>query len=170
MGFHVIRELPEQNIARLVAVPVVELLEIVQVQHDDCEGTLRARHPVQLFIQDLPHVAPVEEFCQRILDRLTVKDVAQMKIREAQGHAFRRCCRKLLLVFQNALFSYLGSTDPVRRKLKVQQAEQLVLRRDRDAHIARFEFLAHMGTKALGQPGLLWSTDGPASRPSSLSR
>ena len=59
-------ELFQQQIARLMSEVVVEVFEMIQIDHDHSEGTLVAGSPPELQFERLFHKPAVEKPCQRV--------------------------------------------------------------------------------------------------------
>ena len=75
----------QQRVAGGVAEGVVELLEVVDVDHDDAERHLPPPRPPQLAVQRLLHVAAVEEPGQGIADGLVAKALLEAQVREGEA-------------------------------------------------------------------------------------
>ena len=66
-------QLSEQRITALMAIRVVEPLEVVEVEHDDPDRVPIARGASHLPLQRLFHVAPIEQPRQRVANRLAAQ-------------------------------------------------------------------------------------------------
>src|SRR5207245_2246621 len=85
---HEVAQLAEHSVARLVAQAVVEALEVVEVEHDQPQAAPTARQAVQLALERLLHVAPVEQAGQGIADGLGAQILTQFQVRQSQRRVF----------------------------------------------------------------------------------
>src|SRR2546428_2152311 len=83
-----VAQLAEQSVARLVAQAVVEALEVVEVEHDQPQAAPTARQAVQLALERLLHVAPVEQAGQGIADGLGAQILTQFQVCQSQRRVF----------------------------------------------------------------------------------
>ncbi len=70
------------------AVSVVEVLEVVQVEHDHSQRALLAGGPVQLALERLFQVAPIEQTGEGVTNGQVFQGLPEPKVRQARSNVF----------------------------------------------------------------------------------
>src|SRR5579872_2205425 len=82
------------EVSGLVPEAVVELLEVIEVEHQDANLRPVSSSPVELPLQRFLHVSPVEQARQWVTDRLVSKPLSELEVGDSQGQMFGEgCCR-----------------------------------------------------------------------------
>ena len=93
----------QQPVADVVAERVIDVLEVVEVDHQHGEAVLRAPRQVERVLHAVAEQAPVRKQCQRIvegelpelvLEGLALGDVAQVQREALHGRVVSRCGRR----------------------------------------------------------------------------
>src|SRR5579864_6976864 len=83
------RELAQDRVARIVAVGVVKLLEVVEIEHEDAERLLGPHGAADFSIQRLFEIAAVVESGERVLDGLSAQRFTQPDVSDGQSYLSR---------------------------------------------------------------------------------
>ncbi len=141
----------QQNIARFVTKGVVELLETIDVDHQD-RHRLRISGGAQQFpVQRLLHVTTVEQASQGIADGLVFQSLAQRKVGEGQRHLLGHGgCQ-----FPGALKQPgMGNGIAKPRIVDAQHAQRVALRDHGNTKMAGVGNLVHMAAYHTDASGL----------------
>jgi len=80
-----------------VAKVIIEALEVVQVEHDNADGLLAARRPMDLPFERFFQVASVEQASHGVTDRPLPQGLAQSQVCQRQCNAVGHGPGQLLL-------------------------------------------------------------------------
>ena len=86
---HAARHLHQHEVALLVAVGVVHLLEVVDVEHGQARRAVEAAAAVHLVLEEVLEVAHVEEAGELVRDRLALHRLVQGRVLDRH-----RCLRR----------------------------------------------------------------------------
>src|SRR5579864_6227 len=84
---------------------IIQLLEVVEVQHNDSERVLIPDRPAEFAFQRLFHVASIEQTGERVADSLDAQRLAQFQVPQSKpnlsGHGDGKPLLSLDLAFVN---------------------------------------------------------------------
>lgn len=118
---------------------IVEVLEMIDIQHEDREWDLAAFGALELAFERNLHEVPVKQACKRIPDRLVLQPAPQVK----PCYRNRREFRELVERGQPLLDQ---SGDLFRWTLDGEHPKGIALRRERKAEISFGHRLQEMST------------------------
>ena len=112
-----------------VAVRVVDLLEVVDVEHQECEALVMAPRPLHLLQEPLRHVAAVRKLCQLVGQRVLLLRLVELGVADGHRRLGRDALQQLDLVLPQ--LARLG-------EVQLHRAHQLVRALDRHhQHVRR---------------------------------
>src|SRR5882757_8446206 len=111
---------------------IVEVLEVIQVHHDDAHGLATSLRATQLPFKHLIQVASVESAGQRVSNGLTLEHFSQPYVGDGQPDLLSEAVGQHQLV--------LGPISPAIDSFEMQNANRLSLGKDWDAEIRVVRF------------------------------
>ena len=121
-------QLAQHHVADIVPERVVELFEMVEIQHDDTEGPGTTLGASQFALEGFFEIAPIEQSGQRVADRLAAQRLAQLQIRHGEADLIGDGRRQSLLRFGPGAGG---------RRAEIQDSKRLALGEERKADVGR---------------------------------